>query len=79
DTLRDLGTELLGAENVAEIATPSMGGEDFSLYLEQVPGALFRLGVGPGRPALHASTFDFNDDALATGMLMLAGYVLREP
>lgn len=75
--LRALGRELLGEPAVVEIPHPSMGGEDFSLYLERVPGAMFRLGIGPGRPGLHASTFDFNDDALPAGILMLAGAAVR--
>jgi metal-dependent amidase/aminoacylase/carboxypeptidase family protein len=28
------------------IEQPSMGSEDFSYYLEHVPGAMLRLGVG---------------------------------
>ena len=38
----------LGPDRVVE-AEISMGGEDFAFYLEQVPGAMIRLGVGvPG-------------------------------
>ena len=45
----------LGADRVVE-AEISMGGEDFAFYLEQVPGAMIRLGVGAarlGRQARH--------------------------
>src|SRR5204863_279548 len=35
----------LGPDRVVE-AEISMGGEDFSFYLDQVPGAMIRLGVG---------------------------------
>ena len=38
----------LGSDRVVE-AEISMGGEDFAFYLEQVPGAMIRLGTGtPG-------------------------------
>ncbi|MBI3945851.1 MAG: amidohydrolase [Armatimonadetes bacterium] len=75
--LRSVGEDLLGRDAVTEMRRPSLGGEDFSLYLARVPGAIFRLGTGPGRPALHSSGFDFNDDALETGILMLAGAALK--
>ena len=75
--LGELGAEILGPENVVDIPRPSMGGEDFSFYLQRVPGAMFRLGVGVDRAPLHSSAYDFNDDALRPGMLMLAAAVLR--
>lgn len=51
----------------------SMGGEDFAWYLEDVPGALARLGVRPpdavGRMLdLHQGTFDIDERALAIGV-----------
>lgn len=51
----------------------SLGGEDFSWYLEHVPGALARLGVRPpgdtGLPRdLHQGDFDADEDAIAVGV-----------
>lgn len=49
----------------------SMGGEDFAWYLDEVPGALARLGVRtPGAPAfdLHQGTFDIDERALDIGV-----------
>jgi amidohydrolase len=63
--LRGLGSAAL-AQTVQ-----SMGGEDFAWYLEQVPGALARLGVRrPGTSAfdLHQGTFDIDEDALDVGV-----------
>lgn len=37
--------EAWGPEQVQNLAEPSLGAEDFSLYLEHAPGAMFRLGV----------------------------------
>lgn len=57
----------------AVVATqPSMGAEDFSAYLEAVPGAMFRLGAAPKghEPVdLHSSHFDVDEQAISTGML----------
>ena len=51
-----------------------MGGEDFSYYLEKVPGCFFFVGVAPPDrqpyPSLHNDRYDFTDAALAVGMQM---------
>ncbi len=70
--VRDLATEHLGTERFVELEKPSMGAEDFAFYLDGRDGAMFRLGVGEERPRLHTCKFDFNDDALETGILMLS-------
>lgn len=62
---------------VEEVEAPSMGAEDFAVYMQQAPGLLIRLGMGVDSPLLHTPEFAFNDDALPTGMLVLAGMVLR--
>ncbi|MEM7807790.1 MAG: M20 family metallopeptidase [Planctomycetota bacterium] len=58
---------------------PAMGGEDFSYFLERVPGCFFLIGLLPeGRddyPALHTDRFDFTDDALAVGIETMLGIV----
>jgi len=63
-----------GRANVVEVDRPLMGAEDFSRYLEQVPGTFLRLGVGvPDRPAsLHSSTFAPDERALVFGAAVLA-------
>lgn len=45
---------------------PSMTSEDFSWYQRYVPGMFFFLGLGD-TPALHASTFDFDEAILLKG------------
>jgi amidohydrolase len=53
----------------------SMGGEDFSFYLEEVPGAMIRLGVGaPGQAVpfdLHQSAFDVDERAIGHGVRVM--------
>jgi amidohydrolase len=64
----------LGRTNVREVEHPLMGAEDFSRYLERVPGTFLRLGVGvPDRPAsLHSATFAPDERALVVGAAALA-------
>ena len=64
----------LGADRVVE-AEISMGGEDFSFYLENVPGAMIRLGTGtPGsevRYDLHTSNFDVDERCIGYGVRVM--------
>jgi hippurate hydrolase len=66
---RSAATSVEGV-NVLGMQTANMGGEDFSCYLEKVPGCYVRFGAQlPGRenyPA-HSSKFDFDEKALAVG------------
>ncbi len=54
---------------------PTMGGEDFSWYLQQLPGAFVWIGNGPGGEGreLHSPTYDFNDEILPAAATYLAG------
>ncbi|WP_244818316.1 M20 aminoacylase family protein [Caballeronia sp. Lep1P3] len=64
---RQVAEELVGAEHVISPFPPIAGSEDFAYYLQKVPGCFVRLGNGEGRPMLHNSRYDFNDDNLAIG------------
>ncbi|MBL8759904.1 MAG: M20/M25/M40 family metallo-hydrolase, partial [Phycisphaerae bacterium] len=59
---------------------PTMGGEDFSYYAQHVPACFFFLGLRPEHaasyPGLHQPDFDFNDDALETGVEMMVALAL---
>ncbi|MGA3487125.1 amidohydrolase [Micromonosporaceae bacterium DT55] len=71
-------TAALGQDGIAE--TPqSMGGEDFSWYLEHVPGALARLGVGRVGPNvdLHRASFDVDERTIEVGVRLLVQTALR--
>jgi hippurate hydrolase len=60
----------VGQDNVLPLRTANMGGEDFSYYLEKVPGAYIRFGSQvPGLESFpaHSSKFDFDEQALAVG------------
>jgi amidohydrolase len=76
DLVEKVAGEVVGSSKVVELKEPSMGGEDFAYYLQKYPGAMFRLGVSPAS-LLHSDTFNFNDDALETGMVMMASLAVR--
>jgi amidohydrolase len=76
----EAAAEVVGAERVVELSRPSLGGEDFSAYLEHAPGCLLRLGVAaPGSgtwPPLHSPRFDIDERALVIGSKILARSVV---
>jgi amidohydrolase len=79
ELLRDAMTRRHGAHAI-EDTEQSLGGEDFSWYLEHVPGALARLGVRPvGDGAardLHQGDFDIDEGALTVGVELFTAAVL---
>lgn len=72
---KEAAARIIGEENVLPQPRPSMGGEDFSFYLEEVPGCLVRFGAKrldlPDVPA-HSPRFDFDEAVLPIGALFLA-------
>ncbi|MGF1525049.1 MAG: M20 family metallopeptidase [Leptolyngbyaceae cyanobacterium] len=72
--------EVCGEDHVQLILEPSLGAEDFSVYLDHAPGSMFRLGVGlldmPNYP-LHHPKFQVNEAAIATGVTTLAYAMYR--
>jgi metal-dependent amidase/aminoacylase/carboxypeptidase family protein len=64
--------------NVLADTRQSGGGEDFSWYLEEIPGAMARLGVWSGEGPqldLHQPTFDLDERALGIGLRVLVNIV----
>jgi len=74
-------SEWLGAQNVITIPK-RMTAEDFSYYLQKLPGTFFRLGtqppIGESRGALHSAYFDIDETALQTAVGVLSQVVLGE-
>ena len=83
---KEAALRAVGEDHTFPLRTANMGGEDFSYYLEKIPGAYVRFGGQvPGRenfPA-HSSKFDFDEQALAVGatyfyhVALLAGEILK--
>ena len=68
--------ELFGGESILELPNPSMGAEDFSYFLEKVPGAFIWLGVGEDVSGLHTSHLAFDEEILPRGSALLAALAL---
>ncbi|MFD0316912.1 M20 family metallopeptidase [Streptomyces flavalbus] len=79
ELLRAAMTARRGADSV-EDTEQSLGGEDFSWYLEHVPGAMARLGVRtPGERTvrdLHQGDFDVDEHAITVGVELFTAAAL---
>ncbi|BAQ60264.1 N-acyl-L-amino acid amidohydrolase [Geminocystis sp. NIES-3708] len=67
--------EALGEEHVINIIEPSLGAEDFAVYLEYAPGTMFRLGIGKENQhnyPLHHPRFELDESSLTTGVVTMA-------
>ena len=77
----DTARHALGESRVDHMELPVMGGEDFSFYCNEVPSCFFALGIIPeGEDSMvqvHHPKFNFNDDAIATGVEMFCRLALR--
>lgn len=56
-----------GIGKVSRDMPATMGGEDFSFMLNEVPGAMINIGNGDSAN-LHHPAYDFNDQAIAWGV-----------
>ncbi|WP_069188339.1 M20 metallopeptidase family protein [Paenibacillus sp. GM2] len=68
--------QMIGSERRVE-APPTLAGEDFSVYLQHVPGCFFWLGSGPAVDAssaygLHHPKYRLNEDCIPLGAALLA-------
>lgn len=75
DLVREVGCELLGAENVID-DVPTMGGEDFAFFGQKAPSCFFNLGTRCEAKGIvhphHSPLFDVDESALPVGAAMLA-------
>ena len=77
--IRESAIKLLGHKNVIELQKPSLGAEDFSEFLNQIPGAMFRLGVAGecGCAPLHSSKFDPDEKSISVGVKVLTASIVK--
>ena len=71
---------VVGTDGVKGLPYPSLGGEDFSVYLQYIPGCMVRFGAR--RPdivnaAAHSPRFDFDERVLPVGAEYLARVALE--
>lgn len=57
---------VVGESNVIKNFEPSFGAEDFSYFLEQIPGCYAWIGAHNGgeKSTLHSNCYDFNDELI---------------
>ena len=78
--MRDIATETLGSDGIGELALPTSGAEDFSIYLQKVRGAFFYHcgSFGDERDYPHQnSKFDVNESVLWTGSAAMTAFALK--
>lgn len=70
DVARQAAALAVGERKIVKMETANMGGEDFSYYLQRVPGCYVRFGTardGVEQYPAHSSKFDFDEEAIAVG------------
>ena len=72
----NVAKELFGEDRAMEVEHPSMGGEDFAFFLEELPGAYIWLGVGDVS-GLHTPRFAFDEEILPQGAALLTALALE--
>ena len=63
----EVARSIAGPERVNDNSDGTMGGEDFAYMLQARPGAYIFMGNG-NSTGLHSDTYDFNDEAIPTGV-----------
>ena len=74
---KNVAVELFGKDKVFEIEHPMMGAEDFAYFAEEIPASFIWIGSGNAEKGFiylaHHPKFDFDEDAMKTGIKMLCG------
>lgn len=81
ELIADVGSEILGKKKVLESIDPSMTGEDFSYFLQHIPGCYFWLGTknlekGIHSP-LHSAHFQVDEEIFPIGSAIMARAALQ--
>ncbi|TQR13300.1 amidohydrolase [Psychrobacillus lasiicapitis] len=72
--LHDVVSELFG-EDALKYTNPSMGGEDFAYFSQEVPSVFFRLGTNSGESTshgIHTTKFNVDEEAIRYGITVLS-------
>lgn len=67
---------IFGENNVQIKKLPARASEDFSFYLQKIPGCYFFVGNGVTSAACHNSKYDFNDAILPIACEMLCAVAI---
>ena len=72
---REAASAVVGATNVVPLGFLNLAAEDFSNYMERIPGCFLRIGARePGGPVIpaHSPTFVPSEESLFVGAAVLA-------
>ena len=78
---RGAAVSVFGEDTAVDIALPSMGGEDFSYYLQKLPGCMVRVGSAGGPETmypLHHARFDLDEGAIPLAARLMTEVCLRD-
>ena len=70
-----VAAEVIGRQNIIELAEPTMGGEDMAYFLQEVPGTFFMLGSAKETGEIyphHHPKFDIDEGILHLGTSLFA-------
>lgn len=81
DVVYEAAKKSIGEENIQFKEMPSMGGEDFSYFMdESVKGCFYHLGCGNSEKEinspLHSDSFDVDESCIKTGVLVQVNSIL---
>ncbi|MBW1709502.1 MAG: amidohydrolase [Deltaproteobacteria bacterium] len=79
--VKNIAAHVVGEQNIIS-STPTLGGEDFSYFLQRVPGAMFFLGTqNPEKEPVpimnHDPRFNPDERAISIGMKIMAHLVMQ--
>lgn len=81
DGLAVAAKETIGEERVIMLTEPGSGSDDFSLFLDHLPGVRYVVGNYTEDPntalSLHSAELIFDEDIIRTGALVTCQYVLN--
>jgi hippurate hydrolase len=81
DSAQKAAIKVVGDEKVIKNFEASFGAEDFSYFLNEIPGCYAWIGskkIDEERTTLHSSNFDFNDETIKIGASYFLNIVFEE-
>ena len=78
DRVLGVARDVLGAANVVEMPSPTMGSEDFAWFAERVPAAHLRIGskIDGHDTAIHRADYQLNEQMIPLAMNVMTRAVL---
>ncbi|MBY0543928.1 MAG: amidohydrolase [Gammaproteobacteria bacterium] len=69
--VKQTAIDILGISGVESMAQNLMATEDFSFYLNEIPGSYFLVGMGENKPYVHHPAYQFDDEIIPIAAEML--------